>query len=124
MYTIVAKICNRHGWISASEFLEHNDSFLGIQYLSYRDVNPRFSNTEVVHSDYYTPKDLSEVIVYFLTEFKDKRNILIFTESTEEENKELISAMKVLNIGKEESSSKNVCIIICNDSKEDYKMTN
>ena len=115
MNTIILKITDPQGWTYASNIMEHYSSFLGINYSDEVAVFHR-SGTINVPKEYFSIEQLKEGIEYWFQQEKylDKRNLLILTEDTEEQNKKLISMIKNISIKRDLGPSNN-CIIICNN---------
>lgn len=121
MNIIILKITAPHGWVYATNILEHYNSFLGVNYsplgINLLDGRGTFN----VPKEYFSIEQLEKGIKYWFAqeEYINKRNLLILTDDTEEQNKELISMIKNIVINRDLDPSNN-CIIICNDFMYKY----
>lgn len=103
MRKIIIKCTEPHGWVIAKSISEKYPGAILVNYSN--NSNAGFLcvpiNTDIIK--------FKEAIEYWLnTRFNDRQYLLILTESTENENKELINMLDTI-------SSDKYCIVICND---------
>lgn len=116
MNIITIKINMPHPWIIAQYIVDRDSSILGISYCQELGGNA-ISGFIPVKRDLFSIEELKKGIQYWFKEEKDftagKSNLLILTDQTEKENKELIKILETFNINNEKNTLNDQCFVIC-----------